>query len=59
MVETAARVYDAAGTRLLYESSVVLLDSASIVTVTPLSAVAQTEAAWSTLLESDEAPEAE
>jgi len=51
---TAAKVYDGAGTRLLYESSVVLLDSASIVTVTPLSAVAKTEAAWSSLLESSE-----
>ena len=51
---TAARVYDGAGSRLLYESSVVLLDSASIVSVTPLSAVTETEAAWSKLLESNE-----
>ncbi len=47
---TGARVYDGAGLRLLYESSVVLLDSASIVSVTPLSAVGPGEAAWSKLL---------
>ena len=47
---TGARVYDGAGTRLLYESSVVLLDSASIVTVTPISAVSPREAAWAKLL---------
>jgi hypothetical protein len=47
---TGARVYDAAGTSLLYESSVVLLDSASIVSVTPLNAVGGAEGAWSKLL---------
>jgi hypothetical protein len=47
---TGARVYDATGTSLLYESSVVLLDSASIVSVTPLSAVGVAEGAWSRLL---------
>src|SRR5688572_30495761 len=47
---TGARVYDGAGTRLLYESSVVLLDSASIVTVTPISAVSPRESAWAKLL---------
>jgi hypothetical protein len=46
---TSARVYDGAGSRLLYESSVVLLDSA-IVSVTPLSAVGPAAAAWSKLL---------
>ena len=47
---TSARVFDGAGSRLLYESGVVLLDSASIVAVTPLSAVSGTEGAWSKLL---------
>jgi hypothetical protein len=47
---TEARVYDGAGSQLLYESSVVLLDSASIVSVTPLSAVGPAPAAWSKLL---------
>ena len=47
---TSARVYDGAGSRLLYEASVVLLDSGSIVTVTPLSAVGPAAAAWSKLL---------
>jgi hypothetical protein len=47
---TGARVYDAEGSRLLYESSVVLLDNASIVTVTPLSALGPAEAAWSNLM---------
>jgi uncharacterized protein DUF6812 len=47
---TAARVYDGAGSRLLYESAVVLLDSGSIVSVTPLSAVGPSAAAWSKLL---------
>lgn len=47
---TEARVYDGAGLRLLYESSVVLVDSGSIVSVTPLNAVGPGEAAWSTLL---------
>jgi uncharacterized protein DUF6812 len=47
---TAARVYDGAGSRLLYESSVVLVDSGSIVSVTPLSAVGPAAAAWSQLL---------
>lgn len=36
---TAVRVYDGAGSRLLYESSLVLLDSGSIVSVTPLNAI--------------------
>lgn len=36
---TAVRDYDGAGSRLLYESSVVLLDSGSIVSVTPLNAI--------------------
>src|SRR5512132_3317613 len=54
---TAARVYDSAGSRLLYESSVVLLDSASIVSVTPLSAVTETEAAWPPPLESNQPSE--
>jgi hypothetical protein len=47
---TAARVYDAAGSRLLYESAVILLASAHIVSITPLAAVRHGEAAWSTLL---------
>ena len=47
---TSARVYEGTGTRLLYESAVVLLDSRSIVSVTPLTAVTPGEAAWSTLL---------
>lgn len=47
---TGARVYDAAG-RLLYESSVVLLANASIVSVTPLSAIGEGEGAWTKLLE--------
>lgn len=47
---TAARVYDGAGTRLLYESSVVLLDSGSIVSVTPLNSIGPSAAAWSKLL---------
>ncbi len=38
---TAARVYDAAGTRMLYEASFVLLSNAHIVSITPLSAVEQ------------------
>src|SRR5687767_2344141 len=47
---TSARVYDGAGSRLLYESSVVLLDGGSIVSVTPLNAVGAAAAAWSKLL---------
>ena len=47
---TAARVYDIAGTRLLYEAAVVLLASAHIISVTPLAAVRPGEAAWSSLL---------
>jgi len=47
---TAVRDYDGAGSRLLYESSVVLLDSGSIVSVTPLNAIGPTAAAWSKLL---------
>jgi hypothetical protein len=47
---TAARVYDAAGSRLLYESTVVLLANDHIVSVTPLAAVRGGEAAWSQLL---------
>ena len=47
---TAARVYDAAGSRLLYESAVVLIASDHIVSVTPLAAVRPGEAAWSQLL---------
>jgi hypothetical protein len=47
---TRARVYDGAGSRLLYESSVVLLDGASIVSVTPLSAVGPAAGAWADLL---------
>ena len=47
---TAARVYDAGGNRLLYESTVVLIASAHIVSVTPLSAVREGESAWSALL---------
>jgi hypothetical protein len=53
---TAARVYDGEGSRLLYESSVVLLDSASIVSVTPLSAIGPTPAAWSKILEVTDSP---
>ena len=53
---TSARVYDGAGSRLLYESSVVLLDSGSIVSVTPISAIGPAEAAWSKLLEMKTAP---
>jgi hypothetical protein len=49
---TTARVYDPTGTRLLYESSVVLLDSGSIISVTPLSALTESDGAWSKLLES-------
>lgn len=48
---TGARVYDGAGSRLLYESTVVLIDNASIVSVTPLTAVSGGEGAWTTLLE--------
>ena len=48
---TSARVYDGAGSRLLYESSVVLLDSGSIVSVSPISAIGPAEAAWSKLLD--------
>jgi hypothetical protein len=47
---TAARVYDAAGSRLLYESAVVLLANDHVVSVTPLAAVRQGEAAWSSIL---------
>ena len=47
---TSARVYDGAGSRLLYESSVVLLDSGSIVSVTPISAVQSSDGLWSKLL---------
>lgn len=47
---TMARVYDAAGSRLLYESGVVLVASAHIVSVTPLSAVRPGECSWSALL---------
>src|SRR5688572_8373597 len=47
---TAARVYDAAGTRLLYEAAVVLLASDHIVSVTPLAAVRHGEAGWAALL---------
>ena len=46
---TTARVYDAGGTRLLYESSVVLIASPHIVSVTPLTAIRAGEAAWSAL----------
>ena len=49
---TTARVFDPTGTRLLYESSVVLLDSGSIISVTPLSAITEGDGAWSKLLES-------
>jgi hypothetical protein len=47
---TAARVYDSAGSRLLYEAAVVLLAGEHIVSVTPLAAVRPTEGAWSTLM---------
>ena len=48
---TAARVYDAAGTRMLYESAVVLLAGDHIVSVTPLAAVRHGQAAaWAELL---------
>jgi hypothetical protein len=47
---TAARVYDAATSRLLYEAAVVLLASDHVVSVTPLAAVRAGEAAWSGLL---------
>ena len=47
---TAARVYVSAGSRLLYESAVVLLANDYIVSVTPLAAVREGEAAWSQLL---------
>jgi len=47
---TAARVYDAAGTRLLYESAVVLLASDHILSVTPLAAVRHGEAGWAEIL---------
>jgi hypothetical protein len=50
MALTGARVYDGAGSRLLYESSVVLLDGNSIVSVTPLNAIGPAAAAWSKLL---------
>lgn len=56
---TSARVYDGAGSRLLYESSVVLLDSGSIVSVTPVNAVHSTEGLWSKLLAAAPEPEAE
>ena len=47
---TAARVYDAAGSTLLYESAVVLLASDHIVSVTPLAAVRHGEAGWAQIL---------
>ncbi len=47
---TAARVYDGAGARLLYESAVVLLSSDHIVSVTPLAAVRHGEAGWAEIL---------
>ena len=47
---TAARVYDATGSRLLYESAVVLIANDHIVSVTPLAAVRAGETAWSQLL---------
>lgn len=50
MAVTDARVYDAGGSRLLYESSCVLLASASVVSVTPLSAVSSADAAWGGVL---------
>ena len=44
---TAARVYDAAGSRLLYETSFLLLSNAHLVSVTPVSAVTEMgDAAW-------------
>ena len=51
MAVTAARVYDGAGTKLLYESAVVLLASDHIVSVTPLAALRHGEAAaWAQIL---------
>lgn len=43
---TGARVYDGAGTRLLYETAVVLVSCSYIVTVAPLESVSTPDAAW-------------
>jgi hypothetical protein len=55
---TAARVYDASGTRMLYETSFLLLSNAHIVSITPMSAVTRFgEVEWaSALLDGTPAP---
>src|SRR5688572_26074259 len=47
---TEARVYDASGSRLLYDASCVLLASTFVVSVTPLSAASSADAAWAGVL---------
>lgn len=47
MAITGAKVYDAAGVRLLYETAFLLVANAHVVTITPLDAVTQLgEAGW-------------
>ncbi len=56
---TAARVFDASGTRLLYEASFLLVSNAHLVSVTPVSAVASFgDASWGkSVMEAGEEPD--